>query len=256
MSFFKVEAIVDGTTSSLKQILPAQYITPHIVFENVASTMLGPLYLKQGAIRKPTIVKSYVCVFVLISVKTVHLELVSNLTAESFIACLKRFVTRRRKSSSIWSDCGTNYIGATRILKELHDFLINQMTKEANCKVCSSQGIPWHFIPEKSPILVASGRLSLKDSPRTDSWRLQAWLWRNMYCPFTDRGNSRPLGIVPHNDDDGVECWPLDPSLSDVLSQLFLIIQNPTGSYLLYTDMKDLWDTSGTDGEKDYIVTL
>ncbi len=37
----------------------------------------GPIYTKHGYVRKPTIVKSYVCVFVSLSVKAVHLELVN-----------------------------------------------------------------------------------------------------------------------------------------------------------------------------------
>ncbi len=37
----------------------------------------------------PTVIKAYVCVFVSLSIKTVHLELVSDLTSEAFIATLR-----------------------------------------------------------------------------------------------------------------------------------------------------------------------
>ena len=75
--------------------LPPERITPDVVFEHVGLDFAGPLYLKRGSVRKPTILKSYVCVFVSMSVKAVHLELVSDLSTESFIACLRRFVARR-----------------------------------------------------------------------------------------------------------------------------------------------------------------
>ena len=93
-----------------------------MVFEHVGLDFAGPLYLKLGSVRKPTIIKSYVCVFVSMSVKAVHLELVSDLSTESFIACLRRFVARRGKPSSIWSDHGTNFVGANCVLKELYAF--------------------------------------------------------------------------------------------------------------------------------------
>ena len=40
----------------------------------------GPFYIKYGSVRKPTIVKGYVCIYVSLSVKAVHLELVSDLS--------------------------------------------------------------------------------------------------------------------------------------------------------------------------------
>ena len=40
-------------------------------------------------VRKPTLVKSYVCIFVSMSVKAVHLEAVTDLTTEGFISALE-----------------------------------------------------------------------------------------------------------------------------------------------------------------------
>ena len=74
--------------------------------------------LKLGSTRRPVLVKSYVCAFVSLSVKAVHLELVLDLTTEAFIACLRRFVARRGKPSLIWSDNGKNFVGAKRELEE------------------------------------------------------------------------------------------------------------------------------------------
>ena len=127
----------DGTAS--------ERITPDVVFEH-GLDFAGPLYLKRGSVRKPTVLKS--CVFVSMSVKTVHLELVSDLSTESFIACLRRFVARKGKPSSLWSDHGTNFVGANRVLKELCAFILSTKTEEAISDFCSPQGITWHFIPE------------------------------------------------------------------------------------------------------------
>ena len=44
------------------------------------------------------------------SVKAVHIELVSDMTTASFIAALKRFVSRRGIPDQIHSDNGSNFI--------------------------------------------------------------------------------------------------------------------------------------------------
>ena len=66
----------------------------------------GPFQIKYGLVHKPTIVKAYIRIFVSLSVKAVHLELVSDLTAEAFIAALHRFIARCGHPLLIWSDHG------------------------------------------------------------------------------------------------------------------------------------------------------
>ncbi len=55
--------------------LPFERITPGPVFDTVGVDYAGPFLIKYGYTRKPTIVKAYVCVFVSLTVKAVHLEL-------------------------------------------------------------------------------------------------------------------------------------------------------------------------------------
>ena len=95
--------------------------------------------------------KAYVCVFVALSVKAVHLELVSDLTTEAFLACLRRFIARRGKPSLVWSDHGSNFVGAARELKDLVKFLDQQKTQKVVSEFCSTQRIQWQFIPERAP---------------------------------------------------------------------------------------------------------
>jgi len=107
--------------------------------------------IKYGYVRKPTVVKAYICVFISLSIKAVHLELVTDLTSEAFIACLKRFIARRGLPSLIWSDNGTNFVGAKRELKELYQFLQTQATQESINHYLSDQKITWKFIPQHAP---------------------------------------------------------------------------------------------------------
>ena len=96
--------------------LPIERMTPGSVFEKVGVDYAGPFQIKYGMVRKPVIVKAYVCVFVSLSVKAVHLEAVSDLTSEAFLATLRRFIAHRGYPSLIWSDNGTNFVGANREL--------------------------------------------------------------------------------------------------------------------------------------------
>ena len=138
-------------TDQLLGQLPAERVTPASTFDKVGVDYAGPFQIKFGHVRKPTVLKAYICLFVCLAVKAVHLELVSDLTAEAFIAALRRFVARRGCPSLIWSDHGTNFVGANRELREFHTFLSNRITQGATSEFCSSHNIEWKYIPERSP---------------------------------------------------------------------------------------------------------
>lgn len=103
--------------------LPSERVNPGSVFDKVGLDYAGPFSIKYGHVRKPNIVKAYVAVFVSLSIKAVHLELVSDSTTQAFIAALRRFVGRRGYLQLIWSDNGTNFMGASAELKQLFQFV-------------------------------------------------------------------------------------------------------------------------------------
>ena len=96
--------------------------------------------------RRPTLVKAYVSVFISLSVKATHIKVVSDLTAECFLAALRRFIARRGKPQVLWSDHGTNFTGANRQLGELYEFLQSQQTQSIITKFRCDQNITWKFI--------------------------------------------------------------------------------------------------------------
>lgn len=73
--------------------LPMEYIISDSVFDRVGVDYAGPVYVKHGPVRKPVVTKAYICIFVSLTVKVVHLEVVSDLSSEAFIAALHRFVS-------------------------------------------------------------------------------------------------------------------------------------------------------------------
>nr|XP_037876043.1 uncharacterized protein LOC105842541 isoform X5 [Bombyx mori] len=78
------------------------------------------------------------------SVKAVHIELVTALSSEAYIAALKRFVSRRGKPRSIWSDNGTNFVGACNELKGV-------LSNSDIASFMSQEGIDFSFSPPYSP---------------------------------------------------------------------------------------------------------
>ncbi|XP_072400919.1 uncharacterized protein [Diabrotica undecimpunctata] len=83
------------------------------------------------------------------SARAVHLELVTDLTSDAFIAALKRFIARQERQSEIFSDNGSNFVGTNWKFKEIIQFLNSNSNKISN--YLSLEGIKWHFIPANSP---------------------------------------------------------------------------------------------------------
>ena len=105
--------------------LPIERISPDCIFSHVGVDYAGPIYIKHGYVRKPIAIKAYICVFVSLSIKAVHIELVSDMTTEAFLTSLRHFIARRGKPILILSDHGTNFVGATRQLKSFMNLYSN-----------------------------------------------------------------------------------------------------------------------------------
>jgi len=85
------------------------------------------------------------------SIKAIHLEVVSDLTSEGFIGALRRFVSRRGLPQHIYSDNGTNFVGANNQLREMYVLLNSEEHKKLVNKYSIDHRISWHFIPPMAP---------------------------------------------------------------------------------------------------------
>lgn len=124
--------------------LPTTRTQLEFPFLNCSVDYAGPVFLADRKGRGCKLVKCYLCIFVCLSVKAVHIELATDLTKEAFMAALKRFVARRGKPASILSDNGTNFVGASN---ELHNFLLNSNLEYE----VAQEGIEFTFSPPYSP---------------------------------------------------------------------------------------------------------
>jgi len=76
------------TAKQLMGQLPEVRVKPSKPFTNTGVDYSGPFYVKQGGKRSKTLVKCYIALFVCLSSKAIHLELVSELSTEAYIASL------------------------------------------------------------------------------------------------------------------------------------------------------------------------
>ena len=136
--------------SQLMGSLPPSRIEYSDPFTHVGIDYCGPFQtaFRTGRGRK-TILKSYGCVFVCFSTKAAHLEVVSDLSTEAFLAALNRFVSRRGCPSHIYSDNAKNFVGAKSKLDEFGKFLCEN--HDIFASFGAQKGITWHFIPAYTP---------------------------------------------------------------------------------------------------------
>jgi hypothetical protein len=88
------------------------------------SGLAGPFQIRESRRRgRVHVSKRYVALFVCFSTKVVHLEIVTSLTTEAFLAAFSRFTARRGHCAQLMSDNGTNFVGASRELQEEQEFL-------------------------------------------------------------------------------------------------------------------------------------
>ena len=70
-------------------------------FSKVGIDFAGPLFVKFHTVE---MVKAYIALFTCCVTRAVHLDLVIDLTATSFVRCFRKFVARRGTPSMIISD--------------------------------------------------------------------------------------------------------------------------------------------------------
>ena len=112
----------------------------------------GPFMIKE----KRSEVKRYVALFTCMASRAIHLESTKDMSADSFILALRRFLARRGFVKSIKSDNGTNFVGAEAELRKgwdemdhrkVSDFLLSKkcdwISWERNPPCASHMGGVW-----------------------------------------------------------------------------------------------------------------
>ena len=120
-------------------------------FHHTGADFAGPKMVKRGYTRTRMLVKTYICVFICMATKAVHLEVVRDLSSDGFLAALCCFVAHRGCPETLTTDNGTNFIGAQRELKDLYDLFNTPKTQDAVDCYCTTQSIEWSHTPARYP---------------------------------------------------------------------------------------------------------
>jgi hypothetical protein len=131
--------------------LPNHRVQPARPFATTGVDYAGPFYIREIRGRGKKLNKAYIALFICFVTKAIHIELVTDLTTQEFLGALRRFISRRGHPHNLYSDNGTNFVGANNELKELRNFLKKQETQNKIYTELTNIGINWHFIPAKSP---------------------------------------------------------------------------------------------------------
>lgn len=243
--------------------LPQGRVTISRPFQNVGVDFCGPFYIKQARIRKPLITKCYVALFVCFAVKAIHMEVLSDLTTECFLAALKRFIGRRGKPTIIHCDNGSTFKGANNQLKEFYKIYNSYIDKNKIENVSTEEGIRFKFIPSYSPVFgglweagVKSAKYHLKRVIGNNQLSYEEF--NTLIIQIEGILNSRPLTQLSNDPSDLTYLTPghfligaplttfPEPNLTD-------IPQNRLKFWKLCTQMQQsFWDK----WHKDYLAQL
>ncbi|KAJ8705149.1 hypothetical protein PYW07_010976 [Mythimna separata] len=188
--------------------LPSVRCSPARPFLHSGVDYAGPINIRTTKGRGHRSYKGYICLFVCMSTRAIHLEVVSDMSTQAFLAAFRRFVSRRGHCAKIWSDNGTTFVGASRELQHLASI------QAAIAEQLETNGTEWHFIPPHSPNFgglweagVKSTKFHLKrvigDATLTYE-EMSTLLYQVEACL-----NSRPMSVI--NVTDPGEPIPLTP---------------------------------------------
>ena len=199
--------------------IPEARITPSYPFLRTGVDYAGPISLRLTKSRGKGTMKGYICLFVCMVTRAIHLEVVEDCTTESFLAAFHRFTSRRGWCSDLYSDNGKYFVGAD---EELRQMFVQSLTffNQINTAL-ANQSTTWHWNPPGAPHFGGIWEAGVKSTKHhlkrvTGENILTFSELSTLLCRIEACLNSRPL--LPLTD---------DPPDSDFLSPAhFLILRS------------------------------
>ena len=199
---------------------------PERPFIHCGVDFAGPLYYKEGERRNAKRRKCYIAIFVCLASKAVHIELSTDLSAETFLNVLRRFISRRGAPTDIYSDNATNFVGTDHDLHDLYNMFKNERDAAEIFNYCTIEEITWHFIPPHAPhfggiweAAVKCAKTSLRHVAGESSLRYDEL--QTLLTQVEAILNSRPLSPLSE-----------DPNDPQPLTPAHFLIGAPQGSFL------------------------
>ena len=154
--------------------------------------------------------KQYLCLFICLASRAVHLEMAFGLAVDSFLRAFHRMISRRGMPGEIISDNGTNFVAAEKELGKL----TNKTEKDTKVvATMASKKIKWTFNPPYAPHFGGVFETMIKavkkaitaimgNSDVTDEKLMMAFISAEALV------NSRPLTYQSANPQDDIPLTP------------------------------------------------
>ena len=193
--------------------LPSERVEETSPFTHSGMDVFGPFYCKDG--RKQ--VKRYGLIFSCLSTRAVHLEMLQDMSTDSFINSLRCFLALRGSVESLLCDRGTNFVGAKNELQKaleiIEDVTLQQFLKDKQCAFKLNVPSASHMSGAWERMIrtirnVMSGILHEQASTRLDSAALRTLMYECMSIV-----NSRPLTTTQLTQGSSIEPVPLTPNM-------------------------------------------
>ena len=122
--------------------LPKCRVTEQPPFTFTGVDYAGPLFIRSEASDQPG--KAWICLYTCLVTRAIHLDVVLDMSTETFIRCLKRFAARRGLPQRFVSDNSKTFKGTARFLKSV-------FKDDTVCNYLSGKGSEWTFNIERAP---------------------------------------------------------------------------------------------------------
>ncbi|XP_055604494.1 uncharacterized protein LOC129752749 [Uranotaenia lowii] len=189
----------------MSDLPPARLAAYSRPFSHMGVDYFGPMTVSIGRRTE----KRWGVLVTCLTVRAIHLEVAHSLTTDSCIMALRNVMGRRGVPVAIYSDHGTNFVGAKKELQAAleqldHDRIVAEFT--------SSQ-TTWHFIPPMSPHMGGAWERLIRTVKQNLEKLLPSRLpsdetLRSMLIEVESIVNSRPLTEIPLGDDQSPVLTP------------------------------------------------
>ncbi|XP_067628058.1 uncharacterized protein [Eurosta solidaginis] len=184
--------------------LPMERLSPHTrPFTFTGVDYFGPIDIAVGRRRE----KRWGVLFTCLTTRAVYLDIVPSLSTDSFLMALKSFTARRGVPKRIISDNGTNFRGASRVLKESIECISpNDIEKQY-------PEMSFSFIPPGAPHMGGAWERMVRSTKSIlteilPKAKLREEVLRATLADIEFMLNSRPLTYVPLDSMDAEALTP------------------------------------------------